>query len=142
LKPFLLDVNVIVALFWRAHVHHRAAHMWLASRRRAGVRTCPMTQAGFVRIVSSARFSSDRMTVAGARQTLDELLNMKEHRFWPDDLSLGEALERAGEISGHQQITDAYLLGLAISHGGVLATFDRGVLGLSGAKGFVEIVDG
>jgi predicted nucleic acid-binding protein len=81
------------------------------------------------------------MTVADARTTLDELLEMREHLFWPDDLSLGEALERAGAISGHQQITDAYLLGLAISHGGVLATFDRGVLGLSGAKGFVEIID-
>jgi uncharacterized protein len=67
---------------------------------------------------------------------------MEEHLFWPDDLPLQDALERAGTISGHQQITDAYLLGLAIAHGGTLATFDRGVLGLRGAKGFVEIVDG
>ncbi len=140
MKPFLLDINVIVALFWRSNVHHTAAHQWLADSRHAGVRTCPITQAGFLRIVSSARYSADRLQVAEARATLGELLSMDEHGFWPDDLPLEEALELAGTISGHQQITDAYLLGLAIAHGGVLATFDRGVLGLRGAKAHVELI--
>lgn len=142
MKPFLLDVNVIVALFWRSHVHFRAAHLWLAKRRHAGIRTCPITQAGFLRIVSSGRYSGDRMPISEARATLDELLNMVEHKFWPDHMPLEEALDQAGPISGHQQITDAYLLGLAISNGGILATFDRGVKALRGAKGFVEIIDG
>jgi toxin-antitoxin system PIN domain toxin len=140
LKPFLLDVNVIVALFWRHHIHHRAAHLWLAKKRHAGVRTCPITQAGFLRIVTNARYSSDRLPMAEARATLRELVDMEEHMFWADDLHLEEALEGAGPISGHQQITDAYLLGLAIGNGGLLATFDRGVLGLRGAKGFVELI--
>jgi toxin-antitoxin system PIN domain toxin len=140
LKPFLLDVNVIVALFWRSHVHYRPVHVWLAQRRHAGVRTCPITQAGFLRVVGSPRFSKDRWPVAEARATLGELLGMEEHLFWPDDLPLEEALEQAGAISGHQQVTDAYLLGIAIAHGGILATLDRGVFALAGAKGNVELI--
>lgn len=80
------------------------------------------------------------MTVAEAQATLSGLLNMTEHEFWPDDLPLADAIERAGPISGHQQITDAYLVGLAASRGGVMATFDRGVLALREAKGCVEVI--
>jgi predicted nucleic acid-binding protein len=71
---------------------------------------------------------------------LAELLTQLEHGFWTDSLELSEALKRAGPIVGHQQITDAYLVALAVSNGGVLATFDRGALGLPGAKGFVELI--
>ena len=30
-------------------------------------------------------------------------------------------------VRGHKQITDIYLLGLAVRHGGRLATFDRSI---------------
>ena len=35
-------------------------------------------------------------------------------------------------LVGHRQITDAYLVALATSRGGVLATLDRGVLAVVG----------
>ena len=40
------------------------------------------------------------------------------------------------EMRGHAQVTDVYLLGLAVAHGGTLATFDRSIpLGaVSGAR--------
>jgi toxin-antitoxin system PIN domain toxin len=139
-KPFLLDVNVLVALFWRTHIHHRAANLWLEENRHAGIRTCPITQAGFVRITSHPRFSGDRMTVAEAQTALNSLLIQPEHEFWPDSLQLAEAIGHAGSISGHHQITDAYLVALAIANGGRLATFDRGPLVLAGAKGVVELI--
>jgi predicted nucleic acid-binding protein len=42
---------------------------------------------------------------------------------------------------GHQQLTAAYLLGLAAHRHGVLATFDRGLRTLAGGTSeFVEIV--
>lgn len=140
MRPFLLDVNVLVALFWRAHVHYAAAKHWFSENRRAGIRTCPMTQAGFLRITSNPRFSADRLTVGEAMVALGSFLNQPEHEFWPDSLELAEALERAGPVVGHQQITDAYLVSLAIANGGVLATFDRGALALTGAKGNVELI--
>jgi len=80
------------------------------------------------------------MTVAEALGALNSLLIQPEHEFWPDNLQLAEAIGRSGPISGHQQITDAYLVALAIVNGGRLATFDRGVLTLIGAKGNVELI--
>ena len=140
MKPFLLDVNVLVALFWRTHIHHQAANQWLMENRHAGLRTCPITQAGFVRITSHPRYSGDRMTVTEAQTALNSLLIQPEHQFWPDTLQLAEAIRHTGPISGHQQITDAYLVALAIANGGRLATFDRAPLALAGAKGIVEVI--
>lgn len=140
MKPFLLDVNVLVALFWRSHIQFRAANRWFSENRHAGIRTCPITQAGFVRITSNPRYSADHMTVAEAQASLNSLLIQPEHEFWADSLRLAEAMEHCGPISGHQQITDAYLVALAIANGGRLATFDRGALALTGAKGIVELI--
>jgi uncharacterized protein len=142
LRPFLLDVNLIVALVWPAHVHNRAAEQWFTENRRHGFRSCPITQAGTVRILAHPRYGRDSMTLAGAQGALRDLIALPEHGFWPVNFALAEAIELAGPITGHQQITDAYLVALAIANGGILATFDRRVLGLRGAKGFVEIIDG
>lgn len=80
------------------------------------------------------------MTVTEAQESLDSLLIQPEHEFWPDSLQLAEALDLGGPVTGHQQITDAYLVALAIANGGRLATFDRGALSLTGAKGIVELI--
>ena len=48
----LLDINVLVALFDSAHVHHEAAHRWFANVGNASWATCPITENGFVRVVS------------------------------------------------------------------------------------------
>jgi len=37
-------------------------------------------------------------------------------------------------LFGHQQVTDAYLLGLAVKENGVLVTFDRGIKYLAGSQ--------
>lgn len=78
--------------------------------------------------------------MAGAQEALNSLLIQPEHEFWPDSLPLVEALDLGGPVTGHQQITDAYLVALAIANGGRLATFDRGALALTGAKGIVELI--
>ena len=135
-----MDVNVLVAILWPAHVHSDPAHRWLGENRGAGLRTCPITQAGFIRIVSHPRFSADRVTVREAQGMLMKLLIQPEHEFWPDSLQLAEAMDLGGPITGHQQITDAYLVSLAIANGGRLATFDRGALSLTGSTGIVELI--
>lgn len=51
---------------------------------------------------------------------------MPEHVFWPDDFSVLDANHvDMDEIPNSRQLTDAYLLGLAVANEGVLATFDR-----------------
>jgi hypothetical protein len=48
------------------------------------------------------------------------------HVFWPDGLSItDERLFKPAFVRGHRQVTDVYLLGLAVKRGGRLATFDR-----------------
>ena len=49
-----------------------------------------------------------------------------EHTFWPDDVSLvASGLINWPGLLGHRQVTDAYLLALAVRNKGRLVTFDR-----------------
>jgi hypothetical protein len=124
----LLDVNVLVALMWPAHDGHARAQNWFAQHSKTGWATCPFTQAGCVRILSNPSFSSDAVTPQEALKLLRANLNHPAHVFWPDDLSFAEAVEPIQkQLMGHQQVSDAYLLGLAIRRKARLATLDRSV---------------
>jgi predicted nucleic acid-binding protein len=51
-----------------------------------------------------------------------------QHEFWPDELSLlDERMAEPDRILGPRQVTDVYLLGMAVRHGGRLATFDSAI---------------
>jgi toxin-antitoxin system PIN domain toxin len=134
----LLDINVLVALTWPTHVHHQLTQEWF-SKSNGGFRTCPITQAGFVRVTSNPNFSAHAVSVRAALALLEEIVSLSGHEFWPDDLQLKEAIPQDLPIVGHQQVTDAYLLALAAARGGKVATLDRGMLAL-GQKRLVEIV--
>lgn len=124
----LLDVNVLVALFDPAHVHHEIAHDWFADHRKRGWATCPLTENGFLRTASTVARAEDLVTVPALAERLGVFLGSGHHMFWPDDISLAdERLFDTEKFRGHQQLTDVYLLGLAVRHKGVLATFDRRV---------------
>jgi toxin-antitoxin system PIN domain toxin len=124
--PCLLDTNLLIALLWPAHEDHAASFRWFSSHRGDGWATCPLTQAGFVRVVSDPAFSRDAVQPREAIQLLAANTAAKDHIFWADDASLAEAVAFAGQrLVGHQQVIDAYLLGLAIRRGGRLATLDR-----------------
>jgi toxin-antitoxin system PIN domain toxin len=131
MTAFLLDVNVLVALMWPAHESHARAQEWFARNARRGWATCPMTQAGFARIVSNPAFSPDSASPSEAVRLLAANLEHRQHRFWPDDLTLAKATERFREtLGGHRQFTDAYLLALAVHRKGKLATLDRAIASL------------
>jgi toxin-antitoxin system PIN domain toxin len=131
MSAFLLDVNVLVALMWPAHEAHARVQQWFGRSSREGWATCPFTQAGFVRIVTNPAFSPDFVTPQEAVKSLEAHLKNPSHRFWPDELGFAQAAQPfAHRLTGHQQVTDAYLLGLAIHKRGKLATMDRTVLAL------------
>ena len=136
MKTALLDVNVLVALFWPDHEHHSAALQWL--RRRSGSRwaTCPLTQLAFIRLVSNPVFSREALSPENAARLLaTNLQEVPTHDFWPDKLEVPAAVHAfEGGVRGYRQITDAYLLQLTVSNKGVLATFDRGTRDLAGEK--------
>jgi hypothetical protein len=133
MNGYLLDTNLLIALLWPTHERHELALKWFTRRRIQGWATCPLTQAGFVRIVSNPAFSRDAVQPREAVQVLSANTAAKDHRFWPNDLPLAKAVAFAGvHLLGHQQVTDAYLLGLALQRGGALATLDEGITALAG----------
>lgn len=123
----LLDVNVLVALMDRDHIHHRSALAWWRNERDNGWASCPLTQNGFVRIMCQRKYP-ERTTAAKAIEQLRLQLGEPGHEFWPDDISIAEErfFDRS-RILGPKQITDVYLLALAVKNGGRMVTFDRGV---------------
>jgi hypothetical protein len=142
---FLLDVNVLIAMAWPTHRSHENVQEWLSLHARDTWATCPLTQAAFVRILSNPAFSPNALTPLDAVTLLRANLSHPAHRFWADELSLIQALERlTPQLAGHQQVTDAYLLGLAVHRKGKLATMDRGILTLLPkkipAREFVELI--
>jgi toxin-antitoxin system PIN domain toxin len=133
MRPYLLDTNILIALAWRNHVHHAQVTEWFRDKAAAGFRTCPITQTGFVRISSNSSFSAAAVLPPEAVALLQRVTGLPGHGFWPDDLSVPDAFGVNPPLGSHRQITDRYLLALAIAHDGVLATLDRGIAPLARA---------
>jgi hypothetical protein len=90
-----------------------------------------VTQCGFVRISSNPKVIRSAVSPLEAVSMLQEMSNHKNHVFWPDTLGLADTKYFGRfNITGYRQITDAYLLGLAILNGGKLVTLDRGIASL------------
>ncbi len=126
----LLDVNVLIALTWPSHVHHRFAHRWFAENHVHGWATCPLTQSAFVRISSNPRIIPEAVTPGAALELLQKIVTLDHHVFWSDDIPFHLEVIPRELIISHRQITDAYLLGLSIRNQGKLVTLDRGVVAL------------
>jgi toxin-antitoxin system PIN domain toxin len=134
-KAALLDINILTALLWPAHEHHEGAHRWFRDRADAPWATCPLTQLGFVRIISNPAFSRDALSPVEALALLGENLRHPAHEFWSDSLQVPAAVKEAeSRLQGYRQLTDAYLLALAHRRKGVLATFDRGLRTIAGSS--------
>ncbi|MDR2155355.1 MAG: PIN domain-containing protein [Burkholderiaceae bacterium] len=121
----LLDVNVLIALLDDAHVFSRRANEWLDAVPRR-IATCPIVENGVIRIMSAPVYSAThRVTPEQVAQGLRVLLEAVDHEFWPDEVSmLDETLVDFSRLHGHRQVTDAYLLALAVRRQGAMATFD------------------
>ena len=132
----LLDVNVLIALAWPNHVHHDAARSWFMERRKGGWATCPLTEAGFVRVSCNPSAVQHTVTPSDAIALLRRLRCLELHTFWSLNRSMVELpQEILTRIQGYRQITDAMLLAAAMQRGGELATFDAGLAHLVAEKG-------
>ena len=123
----LLDVNVLIALLDAAHVHHREARAWLEGNITEGWASCPITQNGCIRILSQPAYpGAQPPAVIAAR--LAEAVTTRWHEFWADDLSaVASGVLDWQQILSSRQLTDAYLLALAVRRGGRLVSLDRAV---------------
>ena len=112
--PALLDVNVLVALFNPNHIHHDTAHDWFAENHTDGWATCPITEQGVIRILANPKYWSEFERTSALVDRLATFCSSRHHHFWSDTVSLRDAtLFNLSHISGHRQLTDVYLLGLA-----------------------------
>ena len=127
MKRFLLDVNVLIALFDPTHVHHQLAHDWFADHRSHGWATCPLTQNGFIRILTIPSHARAAVRAVDLSKHLDSLCSAVDHEFWTDSISLLDTTRFDLSGTGHRHLTDVYLAGLAHANGGTLATFDRSI---------------
>jgi toxin-antitoxin system PIN domain toxin len=123
----LLDTNMLIALFDGAHVHHASAHAWMTKKRSAGWATCPITQNGCVRVMSQPNYPG-HLPVAEIARRLAAAVSAADHIFWPDSISMCDSsrFEPARMLTS-RNLTDIYLLGLAVEKGGRLVTFDRAI---------------
>jgi toxin-antitoxin system PIN domain toxin len=143
-RCWLLDANLLIALTHAAHIHHAAAHDWFSHVPNRHWATCALTQLAFLRLSSNPRVAGQALTPAQARLALAAMAAHPMHVYWadaPEPLHL-PTLDSAALV-GHRQVTDAYLLGLAVLRKGMLATLDHGLLAYAtalGLQGHVEFV--
>lgn len=117
---YLLDANILIALADVNHVLHDRADKWFRPDVRFA--TCPITQSSLLRHYLRL---AGRPTISAAKELLAGFIALPTHEFWPDDVSYVAIPERG--VTGHRQVTDAYLVALAKHHQGVLATMDAGI---------------
>jgi len=123
-RPYLLDINLLLALTDPMHIHHDVAHRWFADVGTAAWATCPLTENGFVRIASHPRYPNRPGGVSVALAILRQLCVAHGHHFWSEDISIRDLIG-PDTIITHAHVTDVYLLGLAMQKGGKLATLDQ-----------------
>lgn len=134
-RKFLLDTNVLIALTEIEHKHHRRAQAWLNSTGNQFWGVCPLTEAGFIRITTNAKSYPNPRSIAEATAILQAIKAFPHFWYWGiEDDWVTLTAPFAARISGHQQVTDAYLLGLAIKEDGLLVTFNKGIRYMAGNK--------
>ena len=140
----LLDINVLIALCDPAHPHAAAArNFFAAGLARDGWATCPLVENGFLRIFGARQYPGGPGSPQAARQILASLLATPGHQFWPDDLTL-MAPGVFPNLPASDDLTDHYLLALALKHRARFATFDAGIdpaLVPGGPAGYFRIMN-
>ncbi|HEX7740115.1 MAG TPA: TA system VapC family ribonuclease toxin [Marmoricola sp.] len=122
----LLDVNALLAITRRGHLHHEAAHAWLDTLPVGSTwATCPITEASFLRLSMNPAVSGTALTGIDALALLEDLRQIAGHRFIADPTSLAVSRLDRRRLVGHKQVTDFHIVNLVASSNAVLATFDR-----------------
>lgn len=120
----LLDINVLIALHDRDHVHHALAAQWFAGHADKGWASCPLTQNGFLRIMSQPAYPGAQ-PLATLVLMLQQSTATPFHALWADDISLLDTAHfQHAHMHGPRQLTDLYLLGLAVKNKACLVSFD------------------
>lgn len=122
----LVDVNVLLALLDGDHPDHEVATNWFDTPGMQWA-LCPFTEAAMLRYLTAPKAIG--MSMAEATEILNKWKNWRGYHY----VALQEDWQTvtrpfSKHLQGHNQITDAFLLGTAIQKKIVLVTFDKGFL--------------
>ena len=124
----LYDVSALLALFDEEHRKHDPVFSWFTANAGEGWASCPLAQNGFLRIISQPSYLRPRSLIEAYERLLDATSDIN-HQFIADDISLlDNTLVRFRDLAGPGQLTDVYLLALAVAHNMRLVTLDKRVL--------------
>jgi toxin-antitoxin system PIN domain toxin len=127
---YLLDLNLVIALVTEDHMHHSAAMEWFDTPELIWA-LCAFTEAGLLRFLTHPKIRNLPMDEGVA--ILTSLKGQPGCQYVPVIADWHQTTAQfAARLHGHNQITDAFLLGIAIREGFILATFDRAFLHLAG----------
>jgi predicted nucleic acid-binding protein len=128
---YLLDLKVLVALLDEEHIYHQIVTEWFDTPGLQWA-ICPFTEAGLLRHMARPKIGDLSMEEATAM--LAQLAQEPGYHYQPIS---GDWQTLCGwffkRLFGHKQITDAYLLGLAVLEELILVTFNRAMLHPAGA---------
>jgi len=141
MKLLLLDANVLLALAWPNHPFHQRAVARLTRRERRRWATCLLTQAAFVRLSSNPTVIPSAKSPAEAGEMLGRLIDDPDHVFLEvRSKQLARLQGLLARCHGHNQVNDAFLIWLALSHGASVVTFDAPLRHLPFKPELVELI--
>ena len=113
---YLLDVNALVALLNKGHIHHQQAQSWAIGKKLA---LCPISELGYLRVSKNAH----QIGVMDGRAQLEKWTQALDPLFIPADIHAW----KGAKVTKASETTDYYLSELAQAHGCRLGTFDEGI---------------
>lgn len=138
---FLYDVNLLFAMLTSDHEHHVAARTWRNSLADRSWASCEMSISGFIRLSGNPHVTKAPKKPAEAWHLLKMNMEASPHRLLnappPGSPTFEEIMRRC---QAYRQVTDAFLIHLAIANGAVLATFDHRLKHLSPDPDAVEVI--
>lgn len=138
---FLLDINLLLALFDPGHEQHQLAHRWYGGMRHWA--SCPITESGFVRIAASPAYPGGLTNPQLIADKLRSFQRASAHTFWEDRPSLlDRSIYHLDQLRNSKHMIDLYLLGLAMQQGGKLATLDPNIpfCAVAGGQTALELI--
>lgn len=121
---YLLDVNVLLALFDPVHEHHEAAHRWFEGEKKWA--SCSITELGFLRILANPSYPGRLGKIDHLSKMFRQFCDSSHHVYWEKMPSIHDNQDLVWEnFESYRSLTDLYLLSLAKMNKGKLATFDR-----------------
>ncbi len=126
---WLLDGNILVAIAVASHPHHARAIRWFDSVTEPFA-TCATTEGTLLRLHMQSATNPD---ATAAWEALRRFHLQPSFVFWDDGFSYLD-IEPAA-LTGHRQVTDAWLAHLARRRRGRIATLDA-----TFAQGYPDVV--